>query len=117
MTSLLERARDIAGRDWTDHGDMVGCDYCGVGAYKEAGYKAIEHTSDCPLQLISDLVAHVKRLTEALEAAQQFIAEQHADPTCAAEGEWVSKEARPVHDLICDALHPRAALKDGEQKV
>lgn len=46
----------------------------------------------------------------ALEKARKFIADEYADPKQEEYGHWLSREARPVHDAICEALYGGAAL-------
>lgn len=43
-------------------------------------------------------------LVKALEAARKFIADEYSDPAAEVDGHWLSAEARPVFDEICDAL-------------
>jgi len=43
-------------------------------------------------------------LVKALEAARKFIADEYRDPAAEVYGHWLSAEARPVFDEICDAL-------------
>jgi hypothetical protein len=45
----------------------------------------------------------VAKLSMVLEAARLFIENEYRDPSCEADGEWLAKEARPIHDAICGA--------------
>lgn len=44
------------------------------------------------------------KLVEALEEARTFIEAEYRDPSAEPDGEWLAKDARPVHALICAAL-------------
>lgn len=50
LTEVLEILEKAATED---HGDleMISCDYCGMGGYRAAGYKSIEHEPECPIDI------------------------------------------------------------------
>jgi hypothetical protein len=54
--------------------------------------------------LIVHAVNSLPALVKALEAARKFIADEYRDPAAEVDGHWLSSEARPVFDEICDAL-------------
>ena len=44
------------------------------------------------------------KLVEALKEARTFIEAEYRDPSAEPDGEWLAKDARPVHALVCAAL-------------
>lgn len=58
------------------------------------------------------LAGQVAALREACEQARLFIASEHTDPAAAPSGEWLSREARPSHDMLCTVLADTATEPD-----
>lgn len=62
------------------------------------------------------LTSQVEALREALEAAREFIASEYSDAEAQAlQGEFLSREARPVFSKICGALIDAALSKAGSK--
>lgn len=70
--------------------------------------KARQEKSDCKLTAYSLVLENTqqlnKEMVKVLKQACLFIADQYADDSCALEGEWLAKEARPVYENMCDVL-------------
>lgn len=57
---------------------------------------------------------------ELLNDVRKFIEAEYADPSAEPDGEWLAKEARPIHDRVCRVLanSPKdAALSTPEARV
>jgi hypothetical protein len=52
----------------------------------------------------TDLRNQNAELLAALHAARRFIAAEYYNPAAVLEGEWLSSTARPVHQIICNAI-------------
>ena len=56
------------------------------------------------IHALADLAAERDRLKAALDKARLFIVDQYASDEDADKGEWLAREARPIHAAICKAL-------------
>ena len=65
----------------------------------------IQHYEDIEGEANAHLIAAAPMMYEALKEAHAFIADQYADAESQAlDGEYVSREARPLWDTICNAM-------------
>lgn len=50
------------------------------------------------------LIAAAPEMLDALRTAKAFIEREYRDPSVEPSGEWLSKEARKPHAVICEAI-------------